>query len=133
MRAIGQDPSKSSVWIALSEVLLHQSKYGDVIQVLQQINVLEPENLITRVNLASIAFKVGDVQLAESVLDEALTIDPNSEIVLVTLAKVHAAAGKFDKAKKVVASLLKLNSSANVLQLKESIEKAANQAGTPSS
>ena len=133
LRAIGQDPTIASVWIALSEVLLHQSKYGDVIQVLEQINVLDPDNLIYRVNLASIAFKVGDVQLAESVLDEALTIDPNSEIVLVTLAKVHAAAGKFDKAKKVVASLLKLNSSANVLQLKESIEKAAKQATTPSS
>ncbi len=133
VRAIGQDPSKSSVWIALSEVLLHQSKYGDVIQVLQQINVLEPENLITRVNLASIAFKVGNAQLAESALVEALQIDPNSEIVLVTLAKLHAAVGKFDKAKEVVASLMKLNSSPDVLQLKESIEKAANQARTPSS
>ena len=133
VRAIGQDPSVSSVWIALSEVLLHQSKYGDVIQVLQQINVLEPKNLIYRVNLASIALKVGDAQLAESALDEALKIDPNSEMVLVTLAKLHAAVGNFDKAKEVVASLLKLNSSPDVLQLKESIEKAANQAGTPSS
>ena len=133
MRAIGQDPSVSSVWIALSEVLLHQSKYGDVIQVLQQINVLEPKNLIYRVNLASITLKVGDAQLAESALDEALRIDPNSELVLVTLAKLHAAVGKFDKAKEVVATLLKLNSSPDVLQLKESIEKASNQAGTPSS
>jgi len=133
MRAIGQDPSVSSVWIALSEVLLHQSKYGDVIQVLQQINVLEPNNLIYRVNLASIALKVGDAQLAESALDEALKIDPNSELVLFTLTKLHAAVGNFDKAKEVVASLMKLKSSPDVLQLKESIEKAANQAGTPSS
>ena len=133
VRAIGQDPSVSSVWIALSEVLLHQSKYGDVIQVLEQINVLEPKNMIHRVNLASIALKVGDVRLAESALDEALKIDPNSELVLVTLTKLHAAVGNFDKAKEAVTMLMKLNSSPDVLQLKDRIEKAANQAGTPSS
>ncbi len=132
VRAIGQDPSISSVWIALSEVLLHQSKYGDVTQVLQRINELEPKNLIYRVNLASIALKLGDIQLAESTLNEAVKIDPNSELVLVTLAKLYAAVGRFDKAKDVVASLLKLNTSPEVLQLKVNIEMAANQTGTRS-
>ncbi len=130
IRSIAQDPSISSVWMALSEVLLQQSKYADVIQVLQRINQLEPENLIYRVNLASVALKVGDAQMAEAALDEAQKIEPNSAIVLVTLAKFYAAVGKFDRAREVAASLVKLNSSPEVLQLQESIEKAAIQSGT---
>ncbi len=132
IRAIRQDPSVPSAWIALAEVLLHQSKYGDVIQVLQRIQELEPNNLIYRVNLASIALKAGDNQLAVSTLDEALKLDPDSEMVLVTLAKLHTTLRNFDKAKAAVASLIKLNSSPEVYQLKKAVEKAADQAGIPS-
>jgi tetratricopeptide (TPR) repeat protein len=128
LRAIGQDPKIASGWITLSEVLLHQSKYGDVIEVLQRIIELEPKDLVYRVNLASVGHKLGDTQLAESTLRQAIEIDPNSELVLAALAKLHAATGNFAKAKEAVALLVKLNSSPEVLQLKEYIEKAASQA-----
>lgn len=51
--------------------------------------------------------------------------------MLVTLAKFYAVVGKFESAREVVASLVKLDSSPEVLQLKVSIEKAALQSGTP--
>jgi Tfp pilus assembly protein PilF len=75
-----------------------------------------------------VGHKLGDTQLAESTLRQAIEIDPNSELVLAALAKLHAATGNFAKAKEAVALLVKLNSSPEVLQLKEYIEKAASQA-----
>ena len=124
VRAVEQDPSITSGWVGLSEVLLHQGKFGDVIQVLKRIVKLEPENPFHRTNLAAVAMQVGDLQLAQSTLEEALAEDPKSELLLVALSKLYLGTTQLDKAKQSVESLLALNTSPEVRQLQATIEQA---------
>jgi tetratricopeptide (TPR) repeat protein len=127
VRAVEQDPSVASAWIGLSEVLLHQAKYGDVLVVLQRVVELEPRNPFHRTNLAAVAMQVRDLELAESTLEEALREQPDSELLLVALSKLYLGTGQLKKARQTVDSLLAVNSSPEVQQLRATIENAIAQ------
>lgn len=127
LRAVEQDPSVSSAWIGLSEVLRHKAKYGDAIQVLRRVIKLEPLNPFHHTNLAALAIQVRDFELAESTLQNALRENPQSELVLVALSKFYLGTAQFEKAKQHVDSLVVLNSSPEVLQLQAAIENASKQ------
>ncbi|MDX1926322.1 MAG: tetratricopeptide repeat protein [Pirellulaceae bacterium] len=125
LRAVQQDPKIVSGWVGLSETLLKQQKYADVMQVMKRIIDLEPEDPIYQINLASVELKLNDFQAAEATLKKALTLkDENSALAQIALAKLYLSSRRFELAHQAVDVVLASAPAPEVAQLKAEIYRA---------
>jgi predicted Zn-dependent protease len=115
--AIKQDLGLTTAWVGLSEALLAQKKYEDVLLVLQRLCKDQPSNVIHRVNLATAASQVGDLTLAENTLREVIEADRESDLARVALAKLMLSVGKSQQAVQAMEGVAQRNPKPAVYQL----------------
>lgn len=102
------DPLSPAVGVAQGLTYFYARRYADAAQALQRVISLEKNFSAANPSMAVVRLVQGDTAGAVSLLEQALTINPNDTGVIADLGLAHGLSGKTDKAKEALARLGKI-------------------------
>ncbi|OGC91396.1 MAG: hypothetical protein A2W25_04500 [candidate division Zixibacteria bacterium RBG_16_53_22] len=89
----------------LEETLFQLGRFGEIEDIYRGILARDAANIHTRVALAGIHEKKGELSSAESLLRTVLDLDPTNSVAAIRLAKIMAAKRRFDDGLSVLSGL----------------------------
>jgi cytochrome c-type biogenesis protein CcmH len=113
LKATADKPTEVAAWVKLGEGYAHIHEWGPAIRTFDKANVLaRGRNVAPLVGLGQALLQTGDEQRVEQAIqlfEQALTIDPQSEVALVYTAVYYMQAGKPQLARDRFAAMLATN------------------------
>ena len=86
-RSLELKPYDSSALVLLAEQYVAENRVGEAIEVYKRLIDIQPENIVHFTNLAGLAFRQRDLELAESTLATGTQKHPDNDILKIALAK----------------------------------------------
>lgn len=133
-RSQALQPNDSQCYVLLGSIYRNQAKLAAAIEIQQRLVRQQPRDVVQYTNLASLAFKSRNMQLAERTLLDAIAIDPQGHSAASALAQLYIFRRDFLSAQKVAVDVVRRNSqSADSYLLLGSVSNAmGDQAGANS-
>ena len=100
-RGLQLNPADTIALTLMADLLVGQQRLRDALVVYKKLIGLQDDNAVLFSNMASLAFQLRDIDLAESVLTQAVSTHPEADDLLIMLAKVQLSRGRAVAAQKL--------------------------------
>jgi tetratricopeptide (TPR) repeat protein len=125
LRAQQLDPDSLAVCGELALFYRRQQRPADALVVQRHLAQIDPGNTLHFVNLASLALQVGDYALAESALQQVISMRPDASLGYSGLAQLYLQVGRVDQARWFAQAALRQKPSATDEIVRTSLVLAA--------